>query len=55
MARAGLKIDGISCKPGADFRQGVVIDTDGTYNLVIWLDYQAAETRTFEIHRSTSK
>lgn len=53
-ARARIKIDGISCKPSPDFRQGVVIDTDGTYNLVIWLDYQAEATRTFEIYRSTS-
>jgi len=49
-ARASLKIDQVSCETGPDFRQGVVIDTDGTYTLIIWLDYQAAATRTFQIN-----
>ena len=54
-ANATLKIDQASCKTGPDFRQGVIIDTDGTYTLVIWLDCQAAATRTFEIDGSTVK
>jgi hypothetical protein len=53
-AQAALKIDGVPCKPGPDFRQGVIIDTDGTYTLVIWLDDQATSTRTFEIKDQTA-
>jgi len=49
-AHASLKIDQVSYKTGPDFRQGVVIDTDGTYTLVIWLDFQAVATRTFQIN-----
>jgi len=52
-ANATLKIDQVSYKTGPDFRQGFIIDTDGTYTLVIWLDYQATTTRTFEVNGST--
>lgn len=54
-AHATLTIDRVRCKTGPDFRQGVIIDTDGTYTLVIWLDYQAAAARTFEIKARTSE
>jgi hypothetical protein len=50
-AQARLNIDGVDQPPGADFRQGVVVDTDGTYTLIIWLDCQATQAKTFEIQR----
>ena len=46
---ATLEMDRVSCKTGPDFRQGVIIDTDGTYTLVIWLDCESTSTSIFEI------
>jgi len=48
-AEATLKINGEEVKAGADFRQSVVIDTDGTPMLVIWLDYKTTEETNFEL------
>ena len=46
---ASMRIEGVRVEPGPDFRQGVVIDTNGRYTLVIWLDFKAASPRRFEI------
>ncbi len=46
---ANMRINGVRIKPGPDFRQGVVIDTDGCYALVIWLDFKATSPCRFEI------
>ncbi len=46
---ANLKIDGVSQKPGPGFRQGVKIDTDGTFTLVLWAEIQSGSPRNFEI------
>lgn len=38
-----LKINGKIIKPGPDFRQGVVRDTDGTQTMVIWVKDEITE------------
>jgi hypothetical protein len=48
-AKASLKINGVAQAPGPNFRQGVIIDTDGTPTLVIWIDYEATLPTKFEI------
>ncbi len=40
---ASLKINGKSIKPGSDFRQGIVRDTDGTQAMVIWIKNEIIE------------
>ena len=40
---ASLKINGKSIKPGSDFRQGVVRDTNGTQTMVIWIKSEITE------------
>ncbi len=40
---ASLKINSKSVKPGLDFRQGVVRDTDGTQTMVIWIKSEIIE------------
>jgi hypothetical protein len=46
---AGVTIDGIPQMPGPAFRQGVNIDTDGTYTLIIWAQVRADKPVKFEI------
>ena len=46
---AGLRIDGISQLAGANFRQGVNIDTDGTYTLIVWIGLSADSPREFRL------
>ena len=48
-AIAGLKINGTAQAAGPDFRQGIKIDTDGTYTLLVWVGLSATTPRTFEI------
>jgi hypothetical protein len=48
-ARADLKINGSSQATGPDFRQGVNIDTDGTYTMIIWVGLSATSAQSFEI------
>jgi hypothetical protein len=50
-AKATLKINGNSIQPGANFRQGTIIDTDGTYTLVIWVGMNATSLQHFEISK----
>jgi hypothetical protein len=54
-AQARLKINHEELTPGPLFRQGMVIDTDGTYSLIIWIDYQVTERTTFEIRNHQTK
>jgi hypothetical protein len=35
--KAGLKINGVVQNEGPNFRQGKIIDTDGTYTMIIWV------------------
>jgi hypothetical protein len=48
-AKAKLKINGVFQTSGPNFRQGVNIDTDGTYTLIIWLALTATSSQSFEI------
>jgi len=51
---AEITINSVPQSPGPDFRQGIIYDTDGTETMVIWLDYDATATRTFEITKSAA-
>ena len=46
---ADLKINNVSQVPGHYFRQGVEIDTDGTYTLLIWVELSVNKPQRFEI------
>ena len=46
---AGLKINDALLNDGTDFRQGKIIDTDGTYTMIIWVDLTATSLQRFEI------
>jgi hypothetical protein len=46
---ADLKINGISQTDGPNFRQGVNIDTDGTYTMIIWVGLTATSSQSFGI------
>jgi hypothetical protein len=48
-ANAILKLNGSILPGGPDFRQGVNIDTDGTYTLIVWLGLSATTPQNFEI------
>lgn len=48
-ASANLKINGTAQPAGPDFRQGIKIDTDGTYTLIVWVGLSAVTPQTFEI------
>ncbi|HVZ96707.1 MAG TPA: LamG domain-containing protein [Chitinophagaceae bacterium] len=48
-AKASLKINGVSINPGPDLRQGTIIDTDGTYTLIIWVGLKATTLQKFTI------
>ena len=50
-AAARLTIDGEEVQPGPNFRQGTFHDTDGTATCVIWLRYDATDSRIFAINR----
>jgi len=50
-AAAALKINGVSMKPGPDFRQGTVIDIDGNYSMILWVNDQATGSQNFEISK----
>jgi hypothetical protein len=50
LLKAGLKINNVSQVPGPDFRQGVKIDTDGTYTMIIWVALTASKPQRFEIN-----
>jgi hypothetical protein len=46
---ANLKINGLAQTAGPDFRQGVILDSDGTYTMVVWIGLTATDAQTFEI------
>jgi hypothetical protein len=46
---ADLKINQVAQVPGAGFRQGVNIDTDGIYALIVWIDLSANSAQDFQI------
>ncbi len=48
-AAAALKINHAPQPAGPNFRQGVYIDTDGSYTLVVWVGLSAASSQTFQL------
>ena len=48
-AAATLRVNGIPQEPGPAFRQGVKIDADGTYSLIIWAEIRSRKPVNFEI------
>jgi hypothetical protein len=46
---AEIKVNNVSQTNGPNFRQGVNIDIDGTYTLIVWLGLTANSSQTFEI------
>jgi hypothetical protein len=46
---AKLAVNNVAQSPGPDFRQGVTIDTDGSYTLIVWLRLSARSPERFEI------
>jgi hypothetical protein len=48
-ATAALKINQVSQAAGPDFRQGVNIDHDGTYTLLVWIGLSATTPQEFEL------
>jgi len=51
---AAMKINGRHLKPGPDFRQGIVRDTDGTRSMVIWIKKTFEEDTKFEIAEASA-
>ena len=47
---AEVTINGVSQVPGPDFRQGINIDTDGSYTMIIWLGLTAKSVQNFGIN-----
>jgi len=48
-AKAVLKIDNKALRSGPDFRQGVNIDNDGSYTLIVWVGMSASTAQDFEV------
>jgi hypothetical protein len=48
-AAAILKVNGIQQTPGRGFRQGINIDTDGAYTLIMWAEICSDKPVKFEI------
>lgn len=48
-ATATLKINRVAQTAGPDFRQGVNIDHDGTYTLLVWIGLSATTPQEFEL------
>jgi len=46
-----VKLNGSILPGGPDFRQGVTLDTNGTYTLIVWLGLSATTPQTFEISK----
>jgi hypothetical protein len=44
-----LKVDGEIRNAGPDFRQGKIIDADGSYTMIIWVGLTADSLQSFEI------
>lgn len=48
-ANVALKINDASVASGADFRQGVILDTDGSPTLIVWIKLSATKPVKLEI------
>ena len=54
-ANAELRINGAAIHPGPDFRQGVTIEPDGTYSLILWIKENSTESQSVEISKPELK
>jgi hypothetical protein len=48
---AELTVNNVSQTSGPDFRQGIKIDSDGTYTLILWIGMSADTPQSFEISK----
>jgi len=48
-ARTNLQINGMTQSNGPSFRQGVNIDTDGTFTLIVWVSLSATSPQEFKL------
>ncbi len=48
-AAAGLKINQVPQVAGPNFRQGVNIDTDGSYTLIVWVGLSSTSAQTIQL------
>jgi hypothetical protein len=48
---AELKVNDMTQTAGPNFRQGVTIDSDGTYTLIVWVGISADTPQNFEISK----
>jgi len=48
---AGLKVNGREVKQGRDFRQGVIVDTQGSKNKIIWVKHRSDSSVRFELEK----
>ena len=51
-SKAKISINKVSKPASPDFRQGVIIDTDGTYTMIIWIGLLSNSVQNFEITRN---
>jgi len=54
-SKADLKINGKTIKPGENFRQGVVRDTDGRLKKIIWIKMRSNSNTKFAITKNERK
>jgi hypothetical protein len=50
-AIASLKINGRDTEQGKDFRQGIIVDTQGSKNKVIWVKHSSDSPVTFDLKK----
>ena len=48
-ANVSLRMNGKAKTRGSDYKAGIETETDGSYSLVIWMEYSSTETVSFEI------
>jgi hypothetical protein len=48
-SKAGVKLNGRVFRDGSKFRQGVVYDTDGSPQLIVWIKYESEASAVIEI------
>jgi hypothetical protein len=46
-----LNVNGVQQTGGTDFRQGVIIYTDGTYTMIIWIGLTAKSPQEFTVSK----
>ena len=52
-ANARLQLNGVSQASGPNFSQGINIDADGTFTLIIWVGLSETSPQKFEITKTS--